>query len=530
MSLIYRNRSIINQRGGSIDIDNTTEQEKIKISHRSGSNINLTNVVNSELATNNKQINVVHDSFETVGNDKTELYAKNHTTRTGENTYNLKGFISQTQLDAFSSWKEAYTPIARLNSQFKIKRKGLGYPNGSETEESGQRNPNPVIDSKVYTVENSFSGYTGVPIRRSDQDDVTSYTKVPDRTSTKPAKERLITKEDIEKSAGANGSNSPGVKKYGADKNPASELGIWDLNESANNIHKDMVKLQEKLIPIEQNMGHGGDETNFIKRNKIEQVGAIFNDFPSIRIDEDGRSQPSEMLVSKTGTFKNHDSVPHIEEVDNSSNFPGGNDEKVIGNRYSRTVGSGGIQFKTTGATEIGGTTLKAGYKKINMNSSHGIQIASESYVELQSLKSIILRTNRQVYVESGLGVKGNLIVGGGASFEGEVYVQHLTGPLEVHQTQDTTAFGKFATDTARTLLIGEAQVGGIFYPVYALPNDNTIMNYPHSHHHNGIAMRLTKSNDDVREFAQSEQINNHKNISQSLPQMHERKIAKEFN
>jgi len=323
-----------------------------------------------------------------------------------------------------------------------------------------------------------------------------------------------------------------GIKSlyYQRSSNPASELGIWDLNDSANNIHKDMVKLQETLIPIEQNMGHGGDETNFIKRNKIEQVGAIFNDFPSIRIDEDGRSQPSEMLVSKTGTFKNHDSVPHIEEVDNSSNFPGGNDEKIVGNRYSRTVGSGGIQFKTTGATEIGGTTLKAGYKKINMNSSHGIQIASESYVEIQSLKSIILRTNRQVYVESGLGVKGNLVVGGGASFEGEVYVQHLTGPLEVHQTQDTTAFGKFATDTPRTLLIGEAQVGGIFYPVYALPNDNTIMNYPHSHHHNGIAMRLTKSNDDVREFAQSEQINNHKNISQSLPQMHERKIAKESN
>ena len=64
MSLIYKNRAIINQRGGSVDIDNTTEQEKIKISHRSGSNINLTNVVTSELATNNKQTNVVRDLFE----------------------------------------------------------------------------------------------------------------------------------------------------------------------------------------------------------------------------------------------------------------------------------------------------------------------------------------------------------------------------------------------------------------------------------------------------------------------------------
>ena len=63
---IYKNRSIINQRGGSLVIENSTEREKIKLSQRSGSNINLTNVVNSELATNNKQVNVVHDSFETV--------------------------------------------------------------------------------------------------------------------------------------------------------------------------------------------------------------------------------------------------------------------------------------------------------------------------------------------------------------------------------------------------------------------------------------------------------------------------------
>jgi hypothetical protein len=82
MSLVYKNRMIINQRGGSIDIDNTTEQEKVKISHRSGSNISMTNVANVELATNNKQSNTVNDSYETVGNDKSTFIANNHRSTT----------------------------------------------------------------------------------------------------------------------------------------------------------------------------------------------------------------------------------------------------------------------------------------------------------------------------------------------------------------------------------------------------------------------------------------------------------------
>ena len=521
MSLVYNNRLILNQKGGSLDVDNSTEREKIKLSQRSGSNVNLTNVVSSELATNNKQINVVNDSFETVGGDKSEFVGKNHTFRTGQNIYHLKGFINQTQLDAFSNWRESYRDVAELNSKFKINRSGVI---------DGERVDNPTLKNKVYVVNNEFTGYSGTPLRKSNLDDVVQYNKVPDRTKTKPAKEESITPDDISKSAGVLGSKAPGVLEFGADKSAATEGGLWTPNLSAQNISDVILNKQSELIPIEQEMGDGGDEIYFTKRNKIETVGAVFNDYPSIRIDEKGRSQPLEMLVSESGAYKNHDYSPHIEEVDNSSNFPGGNDDKIVGNRYSRVVGSGGIQLKTTGPTEIGGSTLKGGYKKINLNASHGATIASESFVEIQSLKSITLRTNRQVYVDGAVGVKGNLVVGGGAYVEGELYCQHITAPLEVHQTEDTIVFGKFAADSNGTLLIGYAHVGDAQYPVYASPSDDLIVTYPHSHHHNGIPMRLTKENKDVRRFAQKEQINNHSNISQALPQKHERKTGEVSN
>jgi hypothetical protein len=381
----------------------------------------------------------------------------------------------------------------------------------------------------VFTVENTFNGYSGVPIRKSDTDEVVTFAKVPDYNKTKPAETRQISSANIESAAGESGSNAPGVISQGAEKSAASENGLWDINYDAQRIDLKLLDIQEEIQPIEQQMGDGGDEILFTKRNKFEQVGATFNDYPSIRIDKTGRSQPFEMVVSSTGAFKNHDAVPHIEEIDNSSFFPCGNDDKIIGNRYSRTVGSGGINFKTTGSTELGGTILKAGFNRIHLNASDGIQVASEEFIELQSLKTITLRTNRQVYVESSLGVKGNLIVGGGIYVEGELYCHHITAPLEVHQTQDTVVTGKFATDTDRTLLIGEAHIGDRYYPVYAIKNDDLIVNYPHSHHHNGIPMRLTRSNSDVREFAANEKINEHNNISQSLPQIHERKMANEI-
>lgn len=525
----YKNKLIINQRGASIDIDNTTDQEKLKLSHRSGSNINLTNVVSSELATNNKQLHVINDLFETVLNDQTVFVGKNFSFRTGENTIHLKGFKTEEEISQYDKWKETYRPVANLNAEFEINRGGFSFPNGTTTILDGQRSPNPVVhNQKVYTLDNTFQGFNGTPLRNSFTDEVTTYTRVISKGPQPPAKSQQITEMDVNIGAGSMGSNAPAVLKYGPSVNAATEQGTWAANDPAQNIGDAIVEKQTELNVIEQQMGNGGDETYFTKRDKFEQIGATFNDYPSVRIDPEGRSQPFEMVVGPTGIFKNHDFIPHVEIVDNASNFPCGNDDKIVGNSYTRLVGSGGIQFKTTGISEFGCTLFNLGATTINLNASHGISISSESAVEIQSLKTITLRTNRQVYVESALGVKNNLIVGGGISVEGELYCQHITAPLEVHQTEDTIVMGKFATDQPRKLVIGECQVGNKWYPVYAVEKDNLILNYPHSHHHKGIPMRLTKENKDVREFAALEGINVHNNISQSLPQNHERKYPME--
>lgn len=572
MALIYRNRLIINQRGGTISIDNTTDAEKVNISHRSGSNITMTNSTNSELATNNKQTLVINDLFETVSNNKTEFVGNNLVSRTSGNVYNLNGFTTKGELDQMKSWRETYETFGKSNSMFRIKRGGTGYPNGNTTPVDGTRAPNPVLLNKIVSVENEFQGYTGVPIRRSNQDDVVTYAKVPDKGVKSLASIKEPTSCDIASAGGETGSKAPGILEFGADLSAATEKGNWkptpihemftttsnwkddkicqDLDSPScwdeNGILKvsdgggnsttapttnlgDLINQAHKniLVSLEQEMGDYGDVITFTKRNKFEQVGGEFNDYPSVRIDEKGRSQPLEAIVCGKGAFINHDYAPHSEEVDNSSNFLCGNDDKIVGNRYARTVGSGGIQLKTTGTLELGGTVLKLGVMKVFINASHGILIASEKGLDFQSLKTITLRTNRQVYVENSLGVKHNIVAGGGMYMEGELYCHHITAPLEVQETEDTILFGKFAADEDRTLIIGEAQVGDRFYPVYAKASDDLIVNYPHSHHFNNLPLRLCKKNKDVRNFAMQENINNHSHRSQALPQIHERKRAK---
>ena len=130
----YRNKAVINQKGGTVEINNSTDREELKLSQYSGSNIALTNVVNSELATNNKQVQVNNDSFESVGSDKNVYVGKDKVERVGENTYILRGFENNTQLAAFNGWKNNFKGIADNNSQFRMLRGGFSFPNGVQTE------------------------------------------------------------------------------------------------------------------------------------------------------------------------------------------------------------------------------------------------------------------------------------------------------------------------------------------------------------------------------------------------------------
>ena len=88
-NLEYKNKFIINQRGGTVEINNSTGREEVKISQFDGSNITLNNTVNSELASNNKQTKIVYDEYRTIGNTQNTFIGKDRNLRTVENNYEI---------------------------------------------------------------------------------------------------------------------------------------------------------------------------------------------------------------------------------------------------------------------------------------------------------------------------------------------------------------------------------------------------------------------------------------------------------
>lgn len=526
----YRNKFVFNQRGGSLDINNSTDREEVKISQYSGSNITINNLVNSELATNNKQVSVLYDDFKTVGNTSNEFTGRDKVSRVGENTYDIKGNSNTSQIQPFIDWKERYRRIARTNSLFYTRRGGQSFPFpegrriNSAQEGTRANNPDKLFNDRL-AANNTFRGYVGgqIPFVANGYNGVSAFAWVADRGVTLDPRTVRPTNSDLQVAFGRTlGTGAPGVLRYGTDVSASTQSGDWEDEQLKKDLSKEIEDLQEELTKLEQQMGDGGDEIETVKRHKIQNIGATFNDYPSIRVDYQGKSMPTEVGVSQTSVFKHYDAVPHVEEVDNSSNFPCGNYSLNVGNKYNVMVGSGGVQLKTSGPLSLGGSTVKIGGTKVNIAGGAGVVISSENHIDIFS-QNIQLRSPRSVFINTGLGVSNNVIVGGGMLVEGELYVNHITAPLEVQETMLTKVYGR---------IVKNAEIGFYFdsdgnrQPVFGLDTPDTIIMYDHSHHFHNIPLKLGVSHTSVRTKAVYNNINSASIRSTASKVVHERKNA----
>ena len=502
----YRNKVVWNQRAGALSFVNTTGSEQVRIDNYIGSNIALTNVANVENAANNKQTNVTNDQYSTVKNNNHVYIGGDHRENRIGDSYTLVGIKSKEQVEALKNWQESYRELAKNNSLFMIQRGGQSYPNGKATPFDStvlMGNPNPTVNQARSVINNDFN-----PDELQTEEVKANFKNIEFSPTNGPSASNPIPTIDIATGAGAAGTNTQPGDNLNGFYSAATEGIMYPPTIGYLNLEEDIKNTQDQRTKIEQQLGTGGKVSTTIFRDKQEVVGAAFNDYPSVRIDWKGRAQPVEVAVGRQTTFTTVGSVPHVEEVANDSVFPVGTYTIQAGNKFNVTVGSGGVQIKTGGAVDISGTTVKVSGHKINVQSKAGVNIASDEIIELQSPKNISLRSNKQIYIEPGLGVSNNIVVGGGSYTEGEVFVNHITAPVEIQQTEDVTLYGKFNTKHKKDLAIGEVEVGKRWYTVYALPTDDLIKNYDHAHNFKNVPLRLTQSNADMREIAQKEGIN----------------------
>jgi len=502
----YRNKFVWNQGAAAVSFVNTTGSEQFRIDHFSGSNIAMTNVANVEHAANNKQTNVTNDQYSTVKNNNHVYIGGDHRENRIGDSYTLVGIKSKEQVEALKNWQESYRKLAENNSLFMLQRGGQSYPNGKTTPFDSailMGNPNPTVNQARSVINNDFN-----PDELQTEKVKAKFKNIKFSPTSGPSATNPIPTIDIVTGAGTSGTNTQPGDNLNGFYSAATEGIMYPPTIGYLNLEEDIKNTQDQRTKIEQQLGTGGKVSTTIFRDKQEVVGAAFNDYPSVRIDWKGRAQPVEVAVGRQTTFTTVGSVPHVEEVANDSVFPVGTYTIQAGNKFNVTVGSGGVQIKTGGAVDISGTTVKISGHKINVQSKAGVNIASDEIIELLSPKNISLRSNKQIFIEPGLGVSNNIVVGGGSYTEGEVFVNHITAPVEIQRTEDVELYGKFNTKKHHSLAIGEVSVAGSWRTVYALPADNLIKNYDHAHNFKNVPLRLTQSNADMREIAQKEGIN----------------------
>jgi len=284
-----------------------------------------------------------------------------------------------------------------------------------------------------------------------------------------------------------------------------------------------------ELSKHEADLGLGGHEIIDITKHKIETIGTVMNDFGSIRVDTKGKMYNASVLVDASGVFDNQSASPLIEYV-HVDDLPGGNYTLNVCNRYTLQVGAGGISIKSFGPVQIGGTITNIAGEQVNVSSSNEVNIDGGNRVcitgDIVVLKQ---RYMKQVLVDSSLGVSRNLIVAGGAHIEGELTINHITAPVEVQQTEQTKLYGKLVDGATvgygvprSGRVIGYVQSGiAAGSPVIGSDitdaiqlyggsstayggQENSVLNYDHSHHFRNLPLTLVSSNDNVRSAAKN--------------------------
>jgi hypothetical protein len=514
---IYRNKYILNQKGGTIEIVNTDNRESLNLTHYSGSFISFTNPATIHLSTANEQHLILGDKFETIrGTDNRYSDGDSDNTVRGD-VYRKVGSLDA---GATQRWKDVAQVIADIKQRFELQRvseKTLF--NSLEQTVAGTPKACPVCkqNRKYNTLRNVSFGAAGIPSVLAGGGGYTARDGVALYDTVSPI--GIFSPGNAQSLAFPATTECPSCGGTGYSR--SSMDGTFEADPAKQQLQ---ALINSKIIEFskhEASLGLGGHEVVDVTKHKIETIGTVMNDFGSIRIDSFGKMFNSTLYIGSYGVFQNQQPSPLIEYV-HVDDLPGGNYTLNVCNRYTLQVGAGGISMKTFGPIQIGGTVVNISGEQLNLASSNEINIDGGKRLTLTSdILVLKQRQSGQVLVDSCLGVNGNLIVGGGAHIEGELSLQHVTAPVEIQETEDTLAYGQTNDQnwaTGSYPVIG--YVSGIpndyvtdggynWTRVYArtinkagTPSPNCLYTYAHSHHFRNLPLTLKENNEAVRKAA----------------------------
>lgn len=501
----YRNKYVCHpNKGGALEVVGTDNRETIKLSHYSGSFKEFNNETNTELAVNQDQKLVQGDQFLTVNGFKNLHVGRDFDQIIRGDFYKKIGNFT---LNEYEAWAEDARLLADVKQLFETKRaKYLDGDNlyaqiisplqDKSPEGNSGHAPCPVCSDtkreKYWDVNNS-----GPTLR------ITGIASIATRFIGQAAASILPLGLPIPfklVQAPINPSNFLGSDDCpccgGTGYSPSTFGGTFEREDKDNMIQTQIEETIEKLSEHEKKMGLGGSEIINISKHKVENIGLLMNDFPSVRIDKIGKIVPAELQVLKKGVILNQKAAPLIEYV-HTDEMPGGSYTLNCANKFNVHAGANGISFKTYGPVDIGGTIVNVGGEQVNIASENEININAGRVSIVADILSMRQRQYKQVLIESNLGVAGNAIIKGSLHVEGEVSCHHVTAPMEIKETDKTLVFGETLPVPIGVVVSGLG-VGGLVYGLGSgMPNN--IIAYDHNHAYEGIPSSSMKTSDAVR-------------------------------
>ena len=530
----YRNKYVINQKGGTLEFVNTDNREILKMTHYSGSMFEMNNHTNIQFAVRNNQILVQEDEYDTVKGFRNVYTERDLDFIVRGDHYHKIGYQN---FNHHLRWRDTMQQIAQVKGLFEIQRvDGIPAANGVlEQKRSGKPIACPVCNDtgrvSYWRLYNKFIT-TDMTDTYSAKDGAFEATKgnkqqgyfTPNRGRFGG---RVDTRQSVQfelnpneyKSAndhmGTSGTIFGEVCPAcgGTGISPSSMEGDWKAEEAKSDASFEALleSVAKELAPIESNLGLGGSDITYIAKHKVENIGLVMNNFPSIRTDPVGKMYRDQVVVHKNGVFINQSPSPLIESV-HVDDLPGGSYSLNVANRWNVHVGAGGIAIKTFGRVEIGGTQVSMAGDQVNIGSQNEVNIDGGKRMSLVAdIISIRQRDRGQVLVDSNLGVSQNVVIGGGLHVEGELSCQHITAPVEMHETEKAMIYSKLLRGlTFKCNLQGgghSVSPHGTSHPSWSGAtltlisdsNDDHVVDYGHSHLFKNAAMHLMESNDLVR-------------------------------
>lgn len=504
----YKNKFVINQKGGTVEFINSDYRESIKISGYSGGFKEFALKTNVEFSPHNDQKLVLEDQYDTVRGFRNVYTGRDHDNIITGDSY-LK--IGTFNLSTYEEWHNIVGGIADIKQLFERRRAEaltdspyLKLTSQQQTQ-AGQFAVCPVCLGSTgadYNVLNNITATynNGIISVKHESNNIHLYTPVSYRKGNSPTITQLppISRCPV--------CNNTGLS-------PSSMDGIWltEIKKSYSqytSLYKNNIT---QLAALEEKMGIGGSQIIDITKNKIETIGLVMNDFGSIRLDTVGKMYGASVLIDDLGVYESYQPSPLLEYV-HVDDLPGGTYTLNVANRYNVQVGAGGLSLKSYGRADLSGTITNIGGQQVNISSENEVNINGGKRLSLEAdIVTLKNKQSGQIFIDSNAGINGNVIVRGGMHVDGEMSLNHITAPTEFQETELTQLFGKLLKGLKFDAKLegfpdsdGDTITSTGTITLTTDSNDDKVQMYDHSHHFRNIPLTLTNTNEEVRKIAKA--------------------------